>query len=162
MRQTSTMSKEKRGTHTRTNFRTMNDILFIASALIFNIGISGVYLASKFDNQVLLQSFGAVVVLLLIPFTITLIGFFKQKAERTILLSLVIILLYLALEILVDYILKIPFRDIVVLHIVYIIIFYAAAFSMIGVSFNVNRKLGFIVLITFFIVLGCLTYMYLG
>lgn len=44
------------------------------------------------------------------------------------------------LEVLLDYILKIPFREILAIHIPYIIVFYAAAFSMIGVSFNINRK----------------------
>ena len=140
----------------------LNEILFIGSSIIFNIAVSGIYLASKFNNQVLLQYFGAIVVLLSIPFTISLIGYLKKKAEKKIIISLVIILLYLVLEIVLDYILKIPFRDILALHIFYIIVFYAAAFSMIGVSFIINRKMGFIVLITFWILIGCLIYMYLG
>ena len=140
----------------------LNDILFISSAIIFNISVSGVYLASKFNNGGLLQTFGAIVVLLSVPFTISLIGFLKKKAEKKIIISLIIILLYLVLEIVFDYILKIPFRDILALHIFYIIVFYAAAFSMIGVSFNINRKIGFIVLTTFWLLIGCLIYMYLG
>ncbi len=64
------------------------------------------------------------------------------------------------LEVLSDYILKIPFREILAIHIPYIIVFYAAAFSMIGVSFNI--KMGFIVLTTFCILIGCRIYMYLG
>jgi hypothetical protein len=156
------MTKEKVVYSKLTDFHKLNDILFIASAIIFNIGVSGVYLASKFDNKVLLQTFGTIVVLLSIPFTITLIGYVKKKAEKKIIISLIIILLYLVLEIVLDYILKIPFRDILALHIPYIIVFYAAAFSMIGVSFNINRKMGFIVLTTFLILIGCLMYMYLG
>ena len=156
------MTKEKVVYSKLTDFHKLNDILFIASAIIFNIGVSGVYLASKFDNGVLLQTFGAIVVLLSIPFTISLIGYLKKKAEKKIIISLIIILLYLVLEIVFDYILKIPFRDILALHILYIIVFYAAAFSMIGVSFNINKKMGFIVLTTFWILIGCLTYMYLG
>ena len=156
------MTKEKIDASKLTNFHTLNDILFIASAIIFNVSVSGVYLASKFDNQVLLQIFGAIVVLLLIPFTITLIVYLKQKAEKKIIISLIVILLYLVLEIVLDYILKIPFRDILALHIPYIIVFYAATFSMIGVFFNINRKMSFIVLTTFLILIGCLIYMYLG
>jgi hypothetical protein len=145
-----------------TVFHNFNDILFIVSAIIFNIGVSGVYLSSKFDNEVLRQTFGAIVVLLSIPFTISLIVYIKKKAEKKIIISLLVILLYLVLEIVFDYILIIPFRDILALHIPYIIVFYAAAFSMIGVSFNINRKIGFIVLTTFWILIGCLIYMYLG
>jgi len=156
------MTKGKEVNSKLTDLHKLNDILFIASAIIFNIGVSGVYLSSKFDNGVLRQTFGAIVILLSIPFTISLIGYIKEKAEKKIIISLVIILLYLVLEIVFDYILKIPFRDILALHILYIIVFYAAAFSMIGVSFNINRKMGFIVLATFWILIGCLIYMYLG
>ena len=156
------MTKGKEVNSKLTDLHKLNDILFIASAIIFNIGVSGVYLSSKFDNGVLRQTFGAIVILLSIPFTISLIGYIKEKAEKKIIISLVIILLYLVLEIILDYILKIPFRDILALHIFYIIVFYAAAFSMIGVSFNINRKMGFIVLITFLILIGCLIYMYFG
>jgi hypothetical protein len=156
------MSKEKVVNPKQTDLHKLNGILFIVSVIIFNISVSGVYLASKFDNGILLQIFGAIVVLLSIPFTISLIGYIKNKAEKKIIISLVIILLYLVLEIVFDYILKIPFRDILALHILYIIVFYAAAFSMIGVSFNINKKMGFIVLTTFWILIGCLTYMYLG
>ena len=156
------MTKEKVVNPALTDFHKLNNIVFIASAIIFNISVSGVYLASKIDNGVLLQTFGEVVVLLSIPFTISLIGYLKKKAEKKIIISLVIILLYLVLEIVLDYILKIPFRDILALHICYIVVFYAAAFSMIGVSFHISRKMGFIVLITFLILIGCLIYMYLG
>ena len=156
------MTKEKVVNSKLTDFHKLNNIVFIVSAIIFNISVSGVYLASKFNNEVLLQTFGAIVVLLSIPFTISLIGYLQKKAEKKIIISLVIILLYFVLEIVLDYILNIPFRDILALHIFYIIVFYAAAFSMIGVSFHINRKMGFIVLITFLILIGCLIYMYLG
>jgi len=154
--------KEKEGTSQPIQVYAFHEILFVVSAIIFNVSVSGVYLASKFDNEVLLQTFGALVVVLCIPFTVSLIGYGKRNAEKKILLSLVIILLYLALEIVFDYVLRIPFRDIFVLHAIYIIVFYAAAFSMIGVSFGINKKMGFSVLLTFLMVIGCLMYMYLG
>jgi len=143
-------------------FHNFNNIQFIVSAIIFNIGVSGVYLSSKFNNGVLLQIFGVIVVLLLIPFTFSILVYIKEKSDKKIIISLVIILLYLVLEILLDYILKIPFRDILAVHIPYIIVFYAAEFSMISVSFNINKKMGFIVLTTFLILIGCLIYMYIG
>ena len=68
------------------------------------------------------------------------------------------ILCYLFLELSLEYILKIPFRDILAIHIPYILVFYAALFSMIGVSFDKNRKMGFVVTITFLILIGCLMY----
>ena len=124
--------------------------------------MSGVYLASKFHDEVLLDIFGALVVLLILPFSVSLIGYIKEKAKKKIIVSHSIILLYLIIEVSLDYILKIPFRDIIYVHIPYIIVFYAAAFSMIGVSFDVDKKMGFWVLITFLILIGCLIYMYIG
>jgi len=91
-----------------------------------------------------------------------LIGYIKEKEEKKIIISLIVILFYFFLEILLDYILIIPFRDILALHIPYIIIFYAADFSMIGVTFDKNKKMGYVVLATFFILLGCLIYRFMG
>jgi hypothetical protein len=91
-----------------------------------------------------------------------LIGYIKEKEEKKIIISLVIILFYLFLELLLDYIILIPFRDILALHIPYIIVFYAAAFNRISVTFEKSRKKGFMVLATFGILIGCLIYMYMG
>jgi hypothetical protein len=138
------------------------DYIFICSAIIFNISVSLVYLATKFDNLLLLQVSGLFVILLIIPFSITLYGYIKKDVKRKIIIPHIAILFYLFLELLLDYILMIPFRDILAIHIPYIIVFYAAEFSMIGVSFERNRKIGYVVLVTFFILLGCLIYLYLG
>ena len=62
------MTKENVVNDKLTDLHKLNNIVFIASAIIFNISVSGVYLASKFDNRFLLQTFGAIVVLLSIPF----------------------------------------------------------------------------------------------
>ena len=134
------------------------DNIFIFSAIIFNISVSVLYIATKLDNIQLLQVSGAIVLSLIIPFTITLLGYIKEKAKKRIILSHGFILFYLFLELLLDYILKIPFREILAIHIPYIIVFYAAMFSMISVSFDKNRKMGFVVTITFLILIGCLVY----
>ncbi|MEE9378351.1 MAG: hypothetical protein V3V33_09985 [Candidatus Lokiarchaeia archaeon] len=138
------------------------DIIFIISSIIFNISVSVLYIATKFGNMELLWVSGVIVILLTIPFAVTLVGYIKEKEEKKIIISLVIILFYLFLELLLDYILIIPFREILALHIPYIIVFYAADFSMIGVTFDKNKKMGFVVLATFGILIGCLIYMYMG
>jgi len=138
------------------------DFIFICSAIIFNISVSLVYLATKFDNMVLLQVSGSIVIVLIVPFSITLYGYLKKGVEKKIILPHIAILFYLFLELFLDYIFNIPFRDILVVHIPYIIVFYAAEFSMVGVSFDRNRKMGFVVLLTFLILIGCLVYLYIG
>ncbi len=138
------------------------DIIFFCSSITLNILISLLYIAAKFDNTKGLQVIGAITIFLIVPYTLILIGSLKQKEERKITISLAIILFYLFLELLLDYILLIPFREILAIHIPYIIVFYAAEFSIIGVSFDKDKKLGFVVLITFFLLLGCLIYNLVG
>ena len=136
----------------------LRDNIFICSSLIFNVSVSALYIATKFNNMVLVQVCGGVIISLIFPFTITLLGYMKEKAKKRTIISHVFILFYLFLELFLDYILKIPFREILAIHVLYIIVFYAAMFSMIGVSFDKNRKMGFVVTITFLILIGCLIY----
>lgn len=138
------------------------NIIFVFSAVIFNIFVSAVYVSTKLDFPALRQISGYIIISLIVPFTITLLGYTKKEADKKIIISNMIVLLYLVLELLLDYVLKIPFRDILVLHIPYIIVFYAAEFSMISVSFNYNRKVGLVVASTFCILIVCLAYLYLG
>lgn len=138
------------------------DIIFIASAIIFFILVSGIFITSKFGYLVLRWVLGALVMFLIVPFTVVLIGNLKEKAEKPVIISLLVILFYLLLELTLDYILRIPFREMPALHIFYIIVLYVASFNMIGVSFRINWKMGFVVTITFWLSLGSLIYMYLG
>ncbi|MFX1575395.1 MAG: hypothetical protein ACFFB0_21890 [Promethearchaeota archaeon] len=85
------------------------------------------------------QVSGIIVVPLIIPFTITLIGYIKEKEEKKIIISLVIIRFYLFLEVLLDYIPLTPFREIHTLHILYLIVFYIAEFAMISVTFKKKK-----------------------
>ena len=140
-----------------------NNLLFVISSIIFNLAVSGVYISSKIDaakidSSVPLKIFGGIVVLLIIPFIITFVGYIQIKAKKKIIISHIFILFYLFLELMLDYILKIPFREILSIHIPYIIVFYAAAFSMIGVSRTISRKMGWLVIATFLILIGCLIY----
>ena len=134
------------------------DTIFIFSSIIFNISVSVLYIAFKLGNIILGQVSGAIVLSLMIPFTITLLGYMKEKEKKRTILSHIFILFYLFLELLLDYILKIPFREILAIHVPYIIVFYAALFSMIGVSFKKNKKMGSVVIVTFLILIGCLIY----
>jgi hypothetical protein len=136
------------------------DLLFFICAVIFNLAISGLYIAVKFEKQYFLKACGLIVILLIIPFTITLVGYLKSKSQKKKVIMNLIILFYLVVELFLDYILKIPFRDILSIHIPYIIIFYAAAYSMIIVAWKTNLKRGLVVLSTFLILIICLIYMF--
>jgi hypothetical protein len=134
------------------------DIIFICSSIVFNLSVSALYIATKLGDMLLKQVCGGIFISLMVPFAITLLGYIKQKAKKRTIISNGIILFYVALELLLDYVLRIPFREILALHLPYIIVFYAALFSMIGVSFEKNKKMGSIVIVTFLILMGCLIY----
>ena len=138
------------------------DLIFIFSSISFNLFVSLLYLSTKFENLDFMRLFGALAMAMIIPFIVAFVGYIRSKAEKKIIISMAIILLYFSIEFVLDYILFIPFRDIPILHVPYIIVFYAASFSMIGVSFDKSKKLGFIVLISYFVLLGCLIFMYLS
>jgi hypothetical protein len=140
------------------NMENLIDKIFIFSSLIFNISVSILYIATKFGNMMLVQLCGCIVISLIIPFTITLLGYRRRKEKKRTIISHVFILFYISLELLLDYILKIPFREMLVIHAFYIIVFYTALFSMISVSYEKNRKMGSFVIITFLILMGCLIY----
>lgn len=137
------------------------DLTFIFSSVSFNIFVSLLYLATRLENLNLMRLFGALAMAMVIPFIIAFVGYIRSKAEKKIIISMAVILLYFSIEFILDYVLFIPFRDILVLHVPYIIVFYAATFSMIGVSFDISKKMGFIVLISFFVLLGCLIFRFL-
>jgi len=139
-----------------------NNILFIATSVVFNLAVSGIYLSVKLDNPVALQWVGALVIFLTIPFVITLIGYIRAKAPKMTLVRNGIVLGYILFEVMLDYILKIPFRDILWLHIVYIAALYAAIFSMIGIARRVSRQAGLLVFAAFLVLIGCLIYLFVG
>jgi hypothetical protein len=137
-----------------------HDLLFFVCSIIFNLAISGLYLAVKSDKQLLLKICGLIVVLLLIPFSVTIFYYVKIKAPKRKIIFNSVVIFYLVVELFLDYILKIPFRDILSIHIPYIIIFYAAAYSMILSVWRTNWKRGLTVLFTFLILIACLIYMF--
>jgi len=134
------------------------DAIFVCSSVVFNVSVSALYIATKLGNMLLVQVCGGIVISLIVPFTITLLGYMWEKAEKRTIISHVFILFYLFLELFLDYVLRIPFREILAIHVPYIIVFYAALFSMIAVSFEKNKKMGFVVIATFLILIGCLIY----
>ena len=134
------------------------DVIFICSSVIFNISVSALYIATKLGDMLLVGVSGGIVISLIVPFAITLLGYMWKKAEKKTILSHVFILFYLFLELFLNYILRIPFREILAIHVPYIIVFYAALFSMIAVSFEKNKKMGSLVIATFLILIGCLIY----
>jgi hypothetical protein len=134
------------------------DLVFICSSVILNISVSSVYVVTKLGDMALTQVFGGIAVSMIVPFAVTLLGYVREKEKKKTIISNGIVLFYLILELLLDYVLKIPFREILAIHVPYIVVFYAALFSMMAVSFEKNKRMGYVVIATFCILIGCLIY----
>ena len=134
------------------------DLVFICSSVILNVSVSLVYVVTKLGDMALTQVFGGVAVSMIVPFAVTLIGYLRAKDSKKTIISNAIVLFYLILELLLDYILQIPFREILAIHVPYIIVFYAAFFSIMAVSYEKNKRMGYVVIATFWILIGCLIY----
>jgi len=134
------------------------DLIFICSSVILNVSVSLVYVVTKLGDMALTQIFGGIAVSMIVPFAVTLIGYLRAKESKKTIISNAIALFYLVLELLLDYILQIPFREILAIHVPYIVVFYAALFSIMAVSFEKNKKMGYVVIATFWLLIGCLIY----
>jgi uncharacterized membrane protein len=71
---------------------------------------------------------------------------------------IIVIFIYLIVELLLDFILKIEFRNKTSTHVPYIILEYAACFAFIFNSLEINYILGWVVSICFWVMLATLIY----
>ncbi len=136
------------------------DLIFVSCAVLFNWLIVGVLITTKRDCPRWRTRFGAAFVILGIPFTAIFVHYLLDGRDAKIMLMLAGILLYIAVEFMLDYVLKTDFRSKPLMHIPYIILEYVALFSLIGISFSIDRMCGWIVAISFWAVLGSLIYVY--
>jgi hypothetical protein len=140
------------------NERTIDLVVFICANL-FNLFIICIMISRPFGLERLERVVGILNILLLIPLIIAVIlNFASGRDWWTFVLPLVMIA-FLILELLLDYVLKIPFRETRLLW-PYLALFYLSAWMMIGYTFLVNRTFGFITLITYFLGLAATAYSY--
>ena len=138
------------------------DLLFVLSATLFNLFIAGIFIAQKQANTKLLRRFGITWLLLAIPLTVVYIRYWMLVKAAWIMIYFSFILFYMLVEWMLDYLFKYDFRAQKRTHIPYIILEYIALFGLIGISFEIDRTWGFIVTISFWILLGSLIYLYRG
>lgn len=138
------------------------DLMFVLTGTLFHLLIAGIYTCSKLERLDLVRKLGIVVIALAIPVAFTLVSCLLAGEPLRILLYLAAILVYILLELVLDFILKIEFRKKPAIHIPYIIIFYIACFGFIGVSFSIDNTWGYVVSVSFWIMLASLIYLMKG
>jgi hypothetical protein len=138
------------------------DWVFGLAALAFNLLIAAIFIAQKYRNDKLTRVFGLFWLALALPLGAVLVRYLTAGRPAWVVVCLALVLLYMAVEWLLDYVLKIPFRDKLSLHVPYIILEYIALFSLIGIAISIHAAWGWAVSITFWIVMASLIYLYAG
>lgn len=135
------------------------DLTAISVANLFNIIMVAVFLIRTMQTGHL-QVVGVIWVSLIAALAVVI--FQNMKAKRRLWFSLIPTLfgIFLVVEVILDYVLKINFRNRGLLT-PYLILYYTSILGMIGYSFLVEKKYGFITLITYFLSQAAALYSYM-
>jgi hypothetical protein len=132
-----------------TNYPT-TDFSLLLIANFVNLLVTGVFIARGNGYERTEYVLGLAVVAMALPtMTIVVLNIIHQREWWTIVLPLPLILFCL-MELLLDYVLKLDFRNTGLIWL-YIPIFYLGLWGMIGYEFLIGRIYGFITLATYFI-----------
>ena len=138
------------------------EIVFVLTTLAFNLLIAGVYIATRHDSGLWVRWLGKGFLLLAVPYTIVLIDGLVNSLETWMIVILGLTLGYILVELLFDFLLKIGFRQKPILHVPYLIHFYIVLFGLIGIAFSIERTWGWVVSVSFWLLLASLIYMIVG
>jgi hypothetical protein len=138
------------------------DWIFIISAVLFNLLIAGIFILQKHKNPRLTRYLGVSWLCLAIPLMVVFFNYLSIGKPTWIIICFGVVFFYMVVELLLDYILKIDFRARWITHTPYILLEYAALFSLIAISIDIHPTLGWIVAAAFWILMGSLIYLYAG
>jgi CubicO group peptidase (beta-lactamase class C family) len=138
----------------------LSDLVFLFSALTFNLLLAILVVAQKNGWTRAVRGFGILWLLLAIPLVFVFTRYLDEGMGLAILVPLALVLLYMLVEFLLDFVFKVEFRRNWKTHIPYIVLEYVALFSLIRLAFNIHRTYGYAVSITFWILLAALLYLF--
>jgi hypothetical protein len=135
------------------------DLVFVLTAVAFQLLIIAILIAAKWQRLVLVRRLGTLWLLLAIPLAIVLLHDLFS-GERGTLVPFSLIFSYMAVDLLLDYILRIEFRQKPALHIPYIILEYGALIGLIWLAFAIGPTWGYLVSFFFWLLLATVVYVY--
>jgi CubicO group peptidase (beta-lactamase class C family) len=140
----------------------VSDLVFLLSALAFNLLLVILFVAQRNGWTRAVRGIGIVWLLLAIPLVFVFVRYLTEGRGPKILVPLAFVLLYMLVEFLLDFVFKVEFRRSWKTHVPYIVLEYIALFSLIGIAFRIDRSWGYLVSITFWILLASLIYLFSG
>jgi ABC-type multidrug transport system fused ATPase/permease subunit len=138
----------------------LSDLVFLFSALAFNLLLTILFIAQRNVWVRAVRGIGIVWLLLTIPLTFVFARYLAEARGLVTLVLLALVLFYMLVEFLLDFIFKVEFRQSWKTHVPYIVLEYIALFSLIRLAFNIHRTYGYAVSITFWILLAGLIYLF--
>lgn len=136
------------------------DLTTVIIANLINLILSLIFLNRAHGRPEWEHALGYGTIVMMIPLTIIAILNLAHKRAWAFWALPLVMVAYLALEFLLDYVLKLNFRQTALLG-PYLLAFYLGQFALIGYSFLVGKSQGLTTLITYFICLGATAYSYM-
>jgi len=140
------------------DFRTIDIAIFVIANLV-NLLLMGIFLSRPKGLKKVEYVLGLFTVSMILPVSVAVILNILGKRDWWTLVLPLVLILFLAVELLFDYILKLNFRKTRLLW-PYLFLYYVALMAMIGYSFLIGRPYGFVTLGTYFLSLFATWYSY--
>jgi hypothetical protein len=136
------------------------DLLFVLTAIAFNLLIVGIFVAQKHGRARTVQVVGVLWLLLTIPLAVVFVHYLTEGKEPGIMIRFGLVFLYMLVEFLLDNVFRFDFRQKWITHAPYIVLEYVALFSLIGIAADIGRTWGYLVGISTWILIASLIYVY--
>jgi hypothetical protein len=143
---------------TQGDFQIIDWTLFAVANLV-NILMTGIFLSRPKGLKRVEKGLGIIVVALGIPAAISVLLNVLGKREWWSIVLPLLLVVFLTVELILDYILKLDFRHTSILW-PYLLLYYISLWGMIGYAFLIGRNYGFVTLITYFLQLFATGYSY--
>ena len=140
------------------DFRIIDIAIFVIANLV-NLLLMGIFLSRPKGLKKVEYVLGLFTVSMIFPVSVAVIMNILGKRDWWTLVLPLVLILFLAVELLFDYILKLSFRKTRLLW-PYLFLYYLALMAMIGYSFSIGKPFGFVTLGTYFLNLLATWYSY--
>ena len=136
------------------------DLVFVLTALALNLLLAVIFVARRNGWVKTARVIGVLWLLLSVPLAFVFVRYLSDGMGLETMVPFTLILLYILVEFLLDVMFKVDFRRKRTTHVPYIVLEYIALFSLIWMAFGIGQTWGYLVSITFGILLASLIYMY--
>jgi CubicO group peptidase (beta-lactamase class C family) len=136
------------------------DLVFVLTTVAFNLLLAALFVAQRNGWSRTSRVISVLWLLLAVPFAAVFARYLGDGRGPETMVPFSLVLLYILVEFLLDYVFKVDFRLKWTTHVPYIVLEYIALFSLIWIAFGIDRTWGYLVSITFWILLASLIYLY--